>query len=67
MDALINWGVTFVAAHPKVAAWLVVLVGVDQVLKFLKNSFKLNIPDNVFDQVGDFLNAIISKVNPPKS
>lgn len=66
MDALINWASGFVTLHPKVAAWLTVLLMIDQVLKVLKNSFKLNIPDNFFDAVGDLINKVLSKATLPK-
>lgn len=66
MDAIINWASAFVTAHPHVAAWLMVVLAVDQVLKVLKNTFKLNIDDNVFDTVGNIINQIISKATLPK-
>lgn len=60
MEALINWAGVFVAAHPQLIGWLLVTVMVDNyALKPLKNAFKLNIPDNVFDFVGDILHKII--------
>lgn len=66
MDALNSWAVQFVNGHPQIAVWLMIVLGVDQILKTLKNALKLNIPDNVFDFVGDFINSILSKTNLPK-
>lgn len=66
MDALINWAGIFVAAHPTVVAWLLVVLAVDQALKVLKNAFKLNIPDNIFDSIGDIINKIIAAAKLPK-
>lgn len=67
MDALISWGVALVSAHPKWASWLMIVVAIDNfLLKPLKNAFKLNIPDNIFDQVGDIIGKILSKATLPK-
>lgn len=66
MDVLNNWAAAFLTAHPHLVVWVTVVLIVDQGLKTLKNALKLNIPDNVFDFVGDTINAILSKVNPPK-
>lgn len=66
MDALINWAGAFVAAHPKVVAWLLVVLTVDQGLKTLKGAFKLNIDDNVFDTIGNIIGQILSKAQGPK-
>lgn len=66
MDAVINWGIQIVAAHPRVAQWLILILAVDQILKMAKNALKLNIPDNVFDWVGDAINKILSKNQTPK-
>ncbi len=67
MDAIINWGVTYVAAHPKIASWLLVVMAIDQILKTIKGALKLNISDNVFDTVGDIIGKLVSKVQPPKN
>lgn len=66
MDTIINLGVSLVGAHPKFASWLVIILAADQVLKTLKNAFKLNIPDNIFDWIGDVINQIIAKSTLPK-
>lgn len=66
MDALNTWAVQFVNAHPQIITWLMIILGVDQILKTLKNALKLNIPDNVFDWVGDVINGVLAKTNPPK-
>lgn len=66
MDALINWGATFVTAHPKVAGWLLTIMAIDQVLKMLKNALKLNVDDNIFDTIGNLIGKILEKSNTPK-
>lgn len=67
MDAFLTWATAFVAAHPQVAAILMLVLAADQILKTVKNALKLNIPDNVFDAIGDILNKILTKVQPPKA
>lgn len=66
-QAIISWASDLVAKHPGFVNVLIVIVALDNfVLKPLKNAFKLNIPDNVFDGVGDIINKIIEKVKSPK-
>ena len=45
MDAILAWATDFVATHPQIASVLIVILAVDQVLKVVKNTLKLNIPE----------------------
>ena len=66
MDAIVNWGVGLVSAHPKVASWLMVVMAIDQVAKIVKNALKLNIDDNIFDTIGNIIGKILANVKNPK-
>lgn len=71
MDAITNWASSIVTAHPKIAVWLMLIVGVDNfVLKivgpFLKAKFGISLPDNLADTIGNFISKVLSGSTLPK-
>lgn len=71
MDALTTWASSIVAAHPKIAIWLMLIVGIDNfVLKLigpsLKAKFGITLPDNIADTIGNFISKVLAGANLPK-